>query len=149
MSGAVSSPPTQETGQASRAGPLRKIFVIPPPAERVRGWHVSPAIDMAAYHFSWLWVLLPLTFAGPEYPVDYLPCYVFVVAVGFVHRHYTLGYAYLDGEVFSRHRKRFIYTPLILGAAFLATPFLRGVQLDLRAGCQVDGNGRGIHRHRR
>ncbi|MBW2542967.1 MAG: hypothetical protein JRF15_12840 [Deltaproteobacteria bacterium] len=124
MRDAANPPSIRGTEPTGLADGLRGIFRIPPPAERVRAWHVSPAIDMAAYHFSWLWVLLPLLFAGPEYPVDYLPCYVFVVAVGFVHRHYTLGYAYLDGEIFARHRTRFIYTPLILGAAFLATPFL-------------------------
>jgi hypothetical protein len=94
------------------------------PEERVRAWHVSPAIDMAAYHFSWLWVLLPLLVAGPKFPADYLPIFVIVLTIGFVHRHYTLGYAYLDGEIFARHRRRFICTPLILGAALLATPVL-------------------------
>jgi len=116
----ASSLPSQET----RAGRLRKTFRVPPPEERVRSWHVSPAIDMLAYHFSWLWVLLPMIFAGPKYPSDYLPLYVVVLTVGFVHRHYTLGYAYLDGEIFTRHRRRFICTPLILGAALLATPVL-------------------------
>jgi hypothetical protein len=79
---------------------------------------------MAAYHFSWLWVLVPLIFAGPKFPGDYLPLFVVVITIGFVHRHYTLGYAYLDGEIFARHRKRFIRTPVILGVAFLATPIL-------------------------
>jgi hypothetical protein len=100
------------------------MFRVPPPEERVRSWHVSPAIDMAAYHFSWLWVLLPLIFSGATYPDDYLFLFVVVVTVGFVHRHYTLGYVYLDGEIFARHRGRFICTPLVLGAALLATPYL-------------------------
>jgi hypothetical protein len=103
---------------------LRAAFRIPPPEERVRVWHVSPVIDMAAYHFSWLWVLLPLLVAGPKFPGDYLPIFVIVLTIGFVHRHYTLGYVYLDGEIFARHRTRFICTPLILGAALLATPIL-------------------------
>jgi hypothetical protein len=124
MSQATASPATQKVERGGLVDRLREICAIPPPEERVPSWHVSPAIDMAAYHFSWLWVLLPLVFAGPKYPVDYLPYYVFVVTIGFVHRHYTLGYAYLDSEIFARHRRRFIYTPLILGAAFLATPYL-------------------------
>ncbi len=124
MNHTTPSPQTRQLERDALVGRLRQIFAIPSPAERVRSWHVSPAIDMAAYHFSWLWVLIPLVFAGPRYPVDYLPCYVFVVTIGFVHRHYTLGYAYLDAETFARHRRRFIYTPLILGAAFLATPYL-------------------------
>jgi hypothetical protein len=120
----ASSLPSRETEQTRRVGRLRKVFGVPPPEERVRSWHVSPAIDMAAYHFSWLWVLLPLIFAGPTFPSDYLPLFVVVLTVGFVHRHYTLGYAYLDGEIFARHRRRFIFTPLILGAALLSTPVL-------------------------
>jgi hypothetical protein len=95
---------------------------------------------MAAYHFSWLWVLLPLLFAGPEFPLDYLPYYVVVLTFGFVHRHYTLGYAYLDGEIFARYRRRFIWAPLILGAGFLATPFL--VRASLPSGALSFG---GLH----
>ncbi len=79
---------------------------------------------MAAYHFSWLWILIPLLLAGPEFPTAYFPLYVAVLTFGFVHRHYTLGYAYLDAEVFARHRTRFIWVPLILGAGLLATPYL-------------------------
>lgn len=87
-------------------------------------WHVSPAIDMAAYHFSWLWMLVPLLLAGPEFPDAYFPLYVAVLTFGFVHRHYTLGYAYLDAEIFARHRTRFIWVPLVLAAGLLATPYL-------------------------
>jgi hypothetical protein len=79
---------------------------------------------MAAYHFSWLWILIPLLLAGPEFPDAYFPLYVAVLTFGFVHRHYTLGYAYLDAEVFAQHRRRFIWVPLFLGAGLLATPFL-------------------------
>jgi len=124
MEDVASSPPTGRTESSGLFEPLRKIIRIPAPGERVQSWHVSPAIDMAAYHFSWLWILLPLIVAGPKYPIDYLPYYVIVLTFGFVHRHYTLGYAYLDGEIFARHRRRFICAPLLLGAAFLATPML-------------------------
>jgi hypothetical protein len=124
MGEVASSLPSRETEPTRLVGCLRAAFRIPPPEERVRSWHVSPAIDMAAYHFSWLWILLPLLFTGPKFPGDYLPLFVLVLTIGFVHRHYTLGYAYLDGEIFARHRTRFICTPLILGAAFLATPLL-------------------------
>ncbi len=121
MSEAIGSPPTQGSGLAVS---LRRIFRVPPPTERVPSWHVSPAIDMAAYHFSWLWVLIPLAFAGPEYPSDYVPLYFAVLTFGFIHRHYTLGYVYLDPEIFARHRSRFIWVPLILAAGLLATPYL-------------------------
>ncbi len=121
MSEAAGSLPTPRTGLAAE---LRRFFRVPPPRERVPFWHVSPAIDMAAYHFSWLWVLVPLLFAGPNYPDDYVPLYFAVLTFGFVHRHYTLGYVYLDPEIFARHRSRFVWVPLILGAGLVATPYL-------------------------
>jgi len=134
----TSSPPSLPTERIRSVRRLREAFRIPPPEERVRSWHVSPAIDLAAYHFSWLWVLLPLLVAGPVFPRDYLPIFVVVLTIGFVHRHYTLGYAYLDAEVFARHRTRFILTPLILGAALLATPVLR--RAGLPSGALSIGN---------
>jgi len=79
---------------------------------------------MAAYHFSWLWMLVPLLLAGSDFPNSYFPLYVAVLTFGFVHRHFTLGYVYLDREVFERHRKRFIWVPVILAAGLLATPTL-------------------------
>jgi len=124
MREAANSIAIQRSGRPGLVAPLQEIFRIPAAGERVRAWHVSPAIDMAAYHFSWLWILLPLLFMGPAFPTDYLPFYVVVVTIGFVHRHYTLGYAYLDREIFARHRTRFIWAPLILGAGLLATPAL-------------------------
>lgn len=118
--------PTRSAGLAGDwAAAARRFFRVPPATERVRFWHVCPAVDMAAYHFSWLWVLVPLVLAGPDFPRDYIPLYVAVLTFSFVHRHYTLGYAYLDREIFTRHRKRFIWAPLILGAGLLATPYVR------------------------
>jgi len=119
-------------GQRSATG-IREWFRVPPATERVRWWHVSPAIDMAAYHFSWLWILVPLLLAGPSFPGDYFPLYVAVLTFGFVHRHYTLGYAYLDAEVFARHRARFIWVPVVLGAMLLATPFLLRARIPAEA----------------
>ncbi len=124
MREAVSAPRIRDAARTGRIANLQQIFRIPRAQERVLGWHVSPAIDVAAYHFSWLWALIPLALAGPEYPGDYLPLFVLLLSFGFVHRHYTLGYAYLDPEIFARHRKRLLYTPLILGAGLLATPYL-------------------------
>jgi hypothetical protein len=138
MRDVANSLPARAYEQTRRMGRFRKIFRVPPPEERVRSWHISPAIDMAAYHFSWLWILIPLIFAGPEFPGDYLPLLVIVLTIGFVHRHYTLGYAYLDGENFERHRKRFICTPLILGTGFLATPYL--VKTSVPAGALSIGS---------
>ena len=125
MSDAIGSLPTQGSELVSGwPAAMRRFFRVPPPSERVPFWHVSPAIDMAAYHFSWMWVLVPLVLAGPAYPDDYVPLYFAVLTFGFVHRHYTLGYVYLDLEIFARHRSRFIWVPLILGAGLLAIPYL-------------------------
>ena len=121
MSEAIGSLPTQGSGLAV---PLRRFFRVPPPRERVPFWHVSPAIDMAAYHFSWMWVLVPLMLAGPSYPGDYVALYIAVLTFGFVHRHYTLGYVYLDPEIFARHSSRFVWVPVVLGVGLLATPYL-------------------------
>jgi hypothetical protein len=121
MSDAISPLPTQRSRLTL---PLWRFFRVPPPRDRVRFWHVSPAIDMAAYHFSWMWILLPLVLAGPNYPDDYVPLYVAVLTFGFIHRHYTLGYVYLDPEIFARHRGRFVWVPLLLGAGLLSTPYL-------------------------
>jgi hypothetical protein len=96
-------------------------------------WHVSPAIDMAAYHFSWLWVLLPLAIAGPAFPEDYFALYLATLAFGFVHRHYTLGYVYLDREIFQRHRRRFVVMPLLMAAGLLATPYLLRASIPVGA----------------
>ena len=35
-------------------------YRIPAPDTPVAGWHVSPFVDAAAYHWSWVWVLLPV-----------------------------------------------------------------------------------------
>jgi len=49
---------------------------------------VSPAVDVSAYAFSWLFILLPLTyFSSREHQIVML---LAVVGLTFAHRHYTL-----------------------------------------------------------
>lgn len=131
MSDAVQLPPsgarTVRTAlEASR--PARVVRAhwlrVPPASERVRGWHVGPAVDAAAYHWSWLWLLAPLLACGPRFPFDYAPLFMAVLAVSFVHRHFTLGTVYLDRGVFQRHRRAFTWAPLAAGVGLLATPVL-------------------------
>lgn len=97
---------------------------VPEAGKTLRQWHVSPLVDIAAYHFSWLWILLPLAMVGDRHPTDYLMLWVFGMTVSFVHRHFTMPYVYLDHQVFKTHVGRFTLVPVALFAAFLATPAL-------------------------
>lgn len=87
-------------------------------------WHVSPLVDTLAYHFSWLWVLVPLLAVGERHPADYLALFAVVTAVNFAHRHFTLPYVYLDPQNFAQHRLRFLVEPILCVAALLASPSL-------------------------
>src|SRR5689334_22625147 len=81
--------------------------IVPPASKPVPGWHVSPVVDMAAYHFSWLWILVPLALSGDKHPKDYLGLFAVGMTLSLVHRYYTLPYVYLDKQVFSQHVTRF------------------------------------------
>ena len=59
---------------------LRHFFRIPAASERVPDWHVAPAVDMIAYHFSWLWLLAPLLLFGDRHTVDYFALFVVLMA---------------------------------------------------------------------
>lgn len=83
---------------------------------------MSPVVDVSAYAFSWLFVLLPLTFfSSREHQIVML---LIVVGLTFAHRHYTLPYVYLDREIFDTHPKRFTWFPLFMLIGFLASPVL-------------------------
>lgn len=97
----------------------------PPPADQpVSKWHVAPGIDVFAYAFSWLPLLLPIFFLGDRHQVDYLVFYLIVLGITDVHRHYGLPYVYLDKQVFERHPVRFTAFPALLFLGFLGAPFL-------------------------
>jgi hypothetical protein len=101
------------------------VLPLVPPADRsAPGWHVSPVIDVLAYHFSWLLVLIPMALAGNHHPDDYFVVWVIGSTLSFSHRHFTMPYVYLDGSVFKQHILRFVAFPVLLTAAFLATPTL-------------------------
>jgi len=110
---------------------LRPAFALPAADESARAWHVNPAIDLAAYAFGWAWVLVPLLLLGDGHPFDYLALYILVTTLTFVHRHYTLPYAYLDAQVFAAHRRRFVLFPLAMLLLFLPSPFLWGAELPM------------------
>jgi hypothetical protein len=87
-------------------------------------WHVSPLIDVAAYHFSWLWALVPLLFLGTDYPADFIWVFVVVMIANFAHRHFTLPFVYLDRQVFAQYPRRFLIFPALMLLLFLASPWL-------------------------
>ncbi len=98
---------------------------IPKPDEPVRGWHVSPLVDVLAYHFSWLFILVPLALAGDVHPTDYLAIWAIGITTSFVHRHVTMPYVYLDGQVFRAFKPRLTLIPVVLFCGFVASMVLQ------------------------
>jgi hypothetical protein len=98
---------------------------VPRANEAVAGWHVSPLVDVVAYHFSWLFILVPLALAGETHPTDYLALWAIGITTSFVHRHVTMPYVYLDGGVFQAHKPRFTLIPGVLMAGFIASVALQ------------------------
>ncbi len=101
---------------------FRTWFTVPFPDRAVRHWHVAPALDVAAYGWSWLWVLVPLCAWGPA-KTDYYVLYLFILGMTEVHRHFGLPYVYMDKEVFRRFPLRFALVPLVFVAAWLISPW--------------------------
>jgi len=102
---------------------LWERYVRPPGPEHGNpAWHVSPAIDIAAYHFSWAWVLVPMFLARQESTIFYI--YAFVMGVNLAHRHYGLPYAYLDRNVFQTYERQLTWFPQICILLMAATPVL-------------------------
>ncbi len=107
-------------------------LIAPRGADRpVPRWHVSPAIDLLAYHWSWLFVLIPMALAGTDRYRDYLPWFILIALANFLHRHTTLPYAFLDSEVLGRYRWRLLVPAFVLTALFLASPWIEGARAGL------------------
>lgn len=77
-------------------------------------WHVSPAADAAAYHFSWLFILLPLLSRGANFPTDYLFLFCLVAAANVAHQALTFPLVLADKELFARERRLFIAEPILV-----------------------------------
>jgi len=105
-------------------------FSLPPPDAKVDDWHVSPSIDIAAYAFSWLWILIPLAFLGPT-RADYVGVYILILAATDVHRHYNFPYVYADSQVRAQYPLRFFLFPGLLLALFVASPWLASLKVFL------------------
>ena len=115
-------------------------YVRPAPVDRPNPrWHVSPVIDMAAYHWSWVWLLVPMLFAGPDHTQDYLFLFAIMMGFNFAHRHYGLPYAYLDGDVFHAYRKKLTWFPLFCVLLLLVTPALLNASVGGTMGRQIVG----------
>ena len=114
---------------ANRASWWERYVVPPDPDQSCPVWHISPVLDMAAYHFSWVWILVPLVVASmlwrvPDYPGVNLNLYALVIGINLAHRHFGLPYAYFDNEVFRTYQRRLTWFPLICIALLAATPML-------------------------
>lgn len=84
---------------------------------------------MAAYHFSWVWILVPLIVTSmlwrvPDYPGVNLNLYALVIGINLAHRHFGLPYAYFDDEVFHTYQRQLTWFPLICIGLLAATPIL-------------------------
>lgn len=105
---------------------MRSLFekLVPPADKPVAGWHVSAFVDLCAYQFSWVWILIPLALAGDKHPKDYLALWAFGMTLSFLHRQYTMPYVFLDKQVFSQHVTRFTLFFGLLMLAFVGSVFL-------------------------
>ncbi|MGH7268372.1 MAG: hypothetical protein ACREMB_26440, partial [Candidatus Rokuibacteriota bacterium] len=124
MSPAVGGLAGHETGgpadgrTAEAKSRLARWLRVPPPAQPVARWYVSPVVDALAYHWSWLLILVPLLCMGDRHPADYRLLLLLVVAGNFTHQAVSLPFVYLDREVFARHRRRVTVLPLVLLVLF-------------------------------
>ena len=83
---------------------------------------MSPGVDLTAYAFSWLVILVPLTLFTSR-PAQ-AAMFLLVIGLTFAHRHYTLPYVYLDRAIFAQFPKRFTWFPLVMLVGFVSAPFL-------------------------
>jgi hypothetical protein len=98
-------------------------YIAPaPPRQSSYAWHVSPVVDVAAYHFSWAWILVPMLFAAPD--TFYLFIYALMMGANFAHRHFGLPYAYLDRDVRQTYWQQLTWFPLACIVMLAATPLL-------------------------
>jgi hypothetical protein len=119
-----------------QAGFWRRYVGPPRPGQTNPAWHVSPAIDMAGYHFSWAWVLVPMSFVGP-WGVYYL--YALTIGANLAHRHFGLPHGYLDGRVFRTFKRQLTWFPLLCLLMLAATPILLNPGMSGTVGAGVVG----------
>lgn len=101
-------------------------------------WHVHPVVDLLAYHFSWLWVMVPLVWAGSDSSRVWFWVWAIGMTAGFAHRHFTMPYVYLDSQVFWQHPARFVLVPVWLIAACVATPLVWSIKAPIGSISAID-----------
>lgn len=81
---------------------------------RGSAWHGSIPGDLAAYAFSWAPIVAYMWLAGgmeAHGPLVFV--FLLTTTVNFAHRHFAYPYAFLDRDVFRRHRLRLVVAPLL------------------------------------
>jgi hypothetical protein len=87
-------------------------------------WHVSPRVDLLAYAFSWVPIVVLLLFVfDAAHPYWFVP-FILTTLITDLHRHYTLPYVYLDGEVRRQYPLRFFLLPAVLLLCWTQSPAL-------------------------
>ncbi|MEM6992949.1 MAG: hypothetical protein AAF721_20705, partial [Myxococcota bacterium] len=82
--------------------------------------------------FSWVWVLVPLALMG-DTKAEYLGAFILIMVTTDLHRHFGLPYVYLDAEVRSRFRLRFLVFPVAMLLVWAGSPYFAryGPELSL------------------
>ncbi|MFI5347731.1 MAG: hypothetical protein ACHQ51_15265 [Elusimicrobiota bacterium] len=93
-------------------------------------WHVSPFIDVCAYHYSWIFFLVPLLFFGNGFPNDYLFLFCLVAAGNVAHQTITFPLVMTDHELFQRERKLFLIEPPLVVLATISVLALSAVRFQ-------------------
>ena len=86
-------------------------------------WHLSAKADLLAFCFSWLWILIPLSFFNHSRS-DYILMFVLVITLDTVHRMLTLPSVYSDKPLLKRFPLRFFLLPVVLITLASTAPYL-------------------------
>ncbi|MCK6573423.1 hypothetical protein L6V77_20270 [Myxococcota bacterium] len=131
---------TPTAAPSKSPGFIARWLRLSPPDAAVARWHVSPVVDALAYHWGWLFALVPaLLVGGPER--NWWPLLVFVLGVNFSHRLLTLPYVYLDSAVFRAHPWKFTIFPGLMLVCIALCPW---VEKSLPGGRTVIGVAAGL-----
>ncbi len=121
---------------ASMSSPARASSAVQPATSGA--WHVSPAVDLIGYAFSWVLLALPLylvlgsdVLRLEEYRAEGFAFVAGAVVLIDVHRHFTFPYAYLDRRRRQAFPLRFWLLPAVCLLLLSRLPFLASSQMLL------------------
>jgi len=121
-----------EAAEPERSSPSCSRTCYPRPVNRATGWIRNPVWDLSLLALPWVplyfWFVfgLHLDAGGGEVAVfgrhfDALALAALVVlAITFVHRHYTFVLVYGDAPTFTENARSYVITPIVLFAILLA-----------------------------